>query len=127
MLEGLAETHRTLHENILEAQQRQTKYAGGKEITFDIRDKVWLSTKHFRPARPLKKLDYKRAGPYTMCKVINRNAYKLDLPKTIRNHNIFHVSQLDRYTPPVSGQPSNEPLTMIVHNSEEWEVDHILD
>ena len=95
-LEGLAETHRTLCENILEAQMRQTKYAGGKEITFDIGDKVWLSTKHFHTTRPSKKLDYKRAGPYTVSKVISRNAYKLDLPKTMRNHNVFHVSQLDR-------------------------------
>jgi hypothetical protein len=126
-LEGLAETLRTLCENILEAQQRQTKYAGGKEITFNIGDKVWLSTKHFRTTRSSEKLDYKRAGPYTVSKVINRNAYKLDLPKTMRNHNVFHVSQLDRYTPPVSGQPPNEPLPMIVDDSEEWEVDHILD
>jgi hypothetical protein len=75
-LEGLAETHRTLRENILEAQQRQTNFAGTKDIMSDIRAKVWLSTKHFRTTRPSTKLDYKRAGPYTVSKVINRNAYK---------------------------------------------------
>ena len=57
-LEGLAETHRTLRENILEAQQRQTKYAGGTEITFNVGDRVWLSTRHFRTTRTSKKLDY---------------------------------------------------------------------
>jgi len=126
-LAGLAETHQTLRENVLEAQQRQTKYAGGKEITFNIGDKVWLSTKHFRTTRPSKKLDYKCAWPYTVSKVINRNAYNLDFPKTMRNHNVFHVSQLDRYTPPVAGQPPNEPRPMIVDDSEVWEVDPILD
>jgi len=50
-LQGLAETHPTLRENIPEAWQRQTKYAGGKEITFHVGDKVWLSTKHFRTTR----------------------------------------------------------------------------
>jgi len=38
----LAESHRTFRENIVEAQQRQMKYAGGKEITFDIGDKLCL-------------------------------------------------------------------------------------
>jgi len=126
-LEGLAETHRTLCEYILEAQQRQTKYAGGIAITFNVADKVWLSTTHFQTTRPSKKLDYKRMGPYTVSKVINKHALKLDLPKTILNYNVFHVSQLDRYTPPVSAQPSSEPHPMIVDDSEDWDVDSILD
>ena len=126
-LEWLAETHRTLCENILEAQQQQTKYAGRKEIMFDIGDKVLLSTKHFRKTRPSKNLDYKRAGQYSECEVINRNAYKLDLPNTIRNHNVVHVSQLDRCTRPVAGQPPNQPVPMIVDDSEELEVDRIFD
>jgi hypothetical protein len=126
-LEGLAETNLTLRENILEAQQRHTKYAGGKEIMFDIGDKEWLSTRYIWTTRPAKKLDYKRAGPYTVSEVINRNAHKLDLPNTMWNLNVFHVLQLDRYTPPVIGQPPNKPLPMIVAASEEWEVDRILD
>jgi len=125
--EGLAEAHRTLCENIPEAQQRQTNYAGRKEITFDIGDKVWLSTKHFRTTGPSKKLDYKRVGPYTVSKVINRNTYNFDLRKTMRDHNVFHMSQLDQYTPQVTGLPPNEPLPMMVDDSEEWDVDSILD
>jgi hypothetical protein len=60
-------------------------------------------------------------------KIINKHAYKLDMPKTMRNHNVFHVSQLDHYTPPVVGQPSSEPHPVIVEDSEEWEVERILD
>jgi hypothetical protein len=52
LLEGLEETHRVLHENLLEAQEKQTKNAVGKEITFDVGDRVWLSTRHFHPTRP---------------------------------------------------------------------------
>jgi len=96
VLEGLKETHRLLQESILDAQERQAKNAGGKEITFDGGDRVWLLTKHFRTTRPSKKLDHKRAGPYTVSKIINQNAYKLDLAKTMRNHNVVHVSQHDR-------------------------------
>jgi hypothetical protein len=95
-LEGLAETQRTLRENTLEVHQQPSKHAGQKDITFDMGDKVWLSTKHFRTPMPSMKLRYKHAGPYTVSKVINRNTYKLDLPKMMWNHNVFHVSQLDR-------------------------------
>ena len=58
--------------------------------------------------------------------MINKNAYKLDLPGTMRNHNVFHVSLLHRYTPPVGGQLSSEPHPMIVEETEKWEVDRML-
>jgi hypothetical protein len=49
-----------LRESILEAQERQTRYAGGKEITFEFGDKMWLLAKQKQTTRPSKKLDYKR-------------------------------------------------------------------
>jgi len=124
---GMEETHRLLRESLLEAQARQSKYVGGNDVAFEVENKVWPLTRHFRTTRPSKKLDYERTGPYTVSKIINKNAYKLDLPKTMRNHNVFHVSQLDHYTPPVIGQPSSEPHQVIVDDSEEWEVERIID
>jgi hypothetical protein len=129
VLEGLEDTHQVLRKNILEAQKRQSKYAGGKEITFKVGDKVWLSTKHLWTTRPVKNLDYKRTGLYMVNRFINKNAYKLDLPNTMRNHNVFHISLLDRYAPPVAGQPLSELQPTIVDDSgeQEWEVEQILD
>jgi hypothetical protein len=124
---GLEESHQTLRRNMQEAQAIQTKYAGGKEVVFEVGDKVWLSMRHFRTTRPAKKLDYKRSGPYTVSKVINQNAYKLDLPYTIRKYIVFPVSLLDRYTPPTAGQPPSEPQPTVVDDSDEWQVDQILD
>jgi len=124
---GMEETHRFLRESLLEAQAWQSKYAGRKDVTFEVENKVWLSTRHFRTTRPSKKLDYKCTGPYTVSKIINKNAYKLDLPKAMQNQNVFHVSQLNHYTPPVVGQPPWEPHPVIVDDSEEWEVKRILD
>jgi len=73
-------------------------------------------------------LDYKRTGPYSVSMIINKNAYKLDLTKMMRNHNIFHLSQHDRYTAPVTGQPPSEPNIIIVDDlEEEWKVDRIID
>jgi len=63
---------------------------------------------------------------YTVSTIINKNAYKLDLPYTIRKHNVFHVSLLDCYTPPAIGQLPCEPQPKVVHDSDEWEVDRNL-
>jgi hypothetical protein len=128
-VEGLEKTHRLLRENLEEAQSRQSKYAGGKDVNFKVGEKVWLSTRHFRTNRPSKKLDYKRTRPYAVWEVISKNAYKLDLPNTMRNHKVIHVSLLDRYTPPVGGHPVSEPYSVVVDDSaeEEWEIERILD
>jgi len=61
---GMEETHRLLQENFLEAQVWQLQYASGKDVSFKVGDKVWLSTQHFQTTRLSKKLDYKRTGPY---------------------------------------------------------------
>jgi len=53
-------------------------------------------------------------GPYTVSMVINRNAYKLDLPKTIRNNNVFHLSQLDHYAPLIVGQQCSDNIQWLL-------------
>jgi hypothetical protein len=128
-VEGLEETHRLLRENLEEAQTRQSKYAGGKDMTFKVGEKVWLSTRHFQTTRQSKKLDYKCTGPYAVSKVISKNAYKQDLPNTMRNHDVVHVSLLDRYTPPVASQPVSEQYLVVVDYAaeEEWEIERLLD
>jgi len=95
-------------------------------VTSCVGNKVLLSTRHCRTTRPLKNLEFKCTGPYTVSKIIIKNAYKLDLPKAIRYNNVFHALQLDHYTPPVVGQPSLEPHPVIVDDSEEWEIELIL-
>ena len=124
VLEG---THAVLRENLAKAQDRQSKYAGGKDIEFEIGEKVWLSARNIKTARSSKKLDYKRIGPYSILKKVNKNAYKLDLPPTMKIHNVFHVSLLDKYREPVEGQKPSEPAPVIVEQEEEWEVERILD
>jgi hypothetical protein len=111
-----------LRESILEAQERQTRYAGGKEMTFEIGDKVWLSAKHIQTARSSKKLNYMRLGPFKVTKVINRNTYRLKLPYSMKVHNVFHVSLLNRYVGPVPDhQPSDAPPAITAENPDDEE------
>jgi hypothetical protein len=107
MVSGMEETHRLLRESLLEAQVQESKYTGGKDMTFEVGNKVSLSTRHFDTTRPSKKLDNMHTGPHTVSKIINMNAYKLDLLKTLRNHNVFQRLQLDHDTAEVVGQPSS--------------------
>ena len=124
---GLEETHQTFRKNFQEAQANQKKYAGGKEVVFEAADKVGRSTRHFPTTRPGEKLDYKQTGPYTVGKVINKNAYKVDLPYVILKHNVLLVSMLAHYTAPTGSQPPSEPQLTVVDDSDEWEVTPILD
>jgi hypothetical protein len=127
MLEGLQETRRVLRENLLKPQQKQTKYAHGKQININVGDGICRWTRNLRPNRNLKRLDDKRARPYTVNYTINRFAYKLDLPKIMRHLNVFHMGVLNRYTDWTIGQPSSEPHPVIVHNCKGWDVNQILD
>jgi hypothetical protein len=72
-------------------------------------------------------LDYKCAGLYMVSMIINKNAYKIDLPKTMSNYSVLYLSQLDHYPPRVVGQPSPETHPAIGDDSEELDVLRILD
>jgi hypothetical protein len=125
--ENLREAHTRLKDNLIAAQDQQTRHAGGKTMKFEVGDLVWLSTRNIRTTRPSKKLDYKRIGPFKVSKVVNDNAYHLELPSTMRIHNVFHISLLDRYLPPIDGQHPSEPQATIVDDNDEYEVERILD
>jgi len=88
-------------------------------MTLTVGDKVSVSTRNLKTSRPSKKLDAKCKVPYMVRKIINKNAYKQDLPSSMRNENVIHVSLLDRYTPPVAGQQSPEPHPTIVEENED--------
>ena len=127
LAERLREAHELLCENFLIAQDRQTCHAGSKDMKLDVGDMVWLATHHIHTMCPSKKLDYKCIGPFKVSQVINNNAYRLDLPATMWIYNVFHVSLLDRYTPPVEGQHVAEPQPTIVDDDKDYEVKRILD
>jgi hypothetical protein len=124
---GMEDTHRPLRESFMEAHALQSKYAGEQDATFEVGNTVRFSTRYFQTTTPSKKLDYKCTGPYTLSKVINNNTYKLHLSKQMRNHNVFHVSQLDQYTPPDVGQPPSKPHRVIIDDSEEGKVEQLRD
>ena len=76
------------------AQQRLKKYYdhGRKELTLKVGAQVLLNTRNIRwkgPTTP--KLMPRWIGPFSVVKAVGPLAYKLDLPKNMRIHSVFHV------------------------------------
>ena len=101
-LERWAAALQTARSSIESAQNRQIRYADLKRrvLTFKIGDKVLLSIKNLSlvgDGRRSKKLTARFVGPYRVSDIINRNAYRLDLPPELKIHPVINVSLLKPY------------------------------
>jgi len=128
----------TLHEQLRHemtlAQAHYEKHASGRAPSpnYQIGDIVWLNAKNLRSERPSKKLDWKNLGPFKVIEVVNPRAFRLDLPPTMKIHNVFHTSLLNPVAKdPLPGQEMPPaPPQMVVRDSEEheeYEVESIQD
>ena len=80
---------------------------------------VWLLTKNIKTERPLKKLDHKMIGPYKITELV-KLLYQLDLPTSIRIHDIFHLNLLQPAAIyPLPKQHNSLPLPIVVNDKEE--------
>ncbi|QRW25134.1 Retrotransposable element Tf2 protein [Rhizoctonia solani] len=87
-----AEDMTTQMELIWDEVKASMEFHKAKEIAprqeYKVGDKVWLMTTNIQTKRPAKKLDNKKAGPFTITEKISSHAYRLDLPNTIKIHNV---------------------------------------
>jgi transposase InsO family protein len=98
--------------------------------SYKLGDKVWLNAQNITTTRPMKKLDHKWLGPYTINKVVSRNAYGLELPASFgRTHPVFSVVLLRPYEEdPIHERHASPPPSPIVRDGAlEYEVEKILD
>jgi hypothetical protein len=95
-------------------------------IPFKVGDKVMLSTKNIRIVHAgCNKLLPRWAGPFTITQQINPVAFRLDLPKTMDIHDVFHTSLLKPYKhDPLRKDGESPPL--IIDGHEEYEVEALL-
>ncbi|SOV03194.1 uncharacterized protein UDID_18348 [Ustilago sp. UG-2017a] len=95
---------------------------------FQPGDRVWLSADNIHSLHPTKKLNYRHLGPFSVSEVISSHAYHLQLPPSMKIHNVFHVDRLEPYvanTIPNRVQPPPPPVE--VESDMEYEVKQILD
>jgi len=64
-----------------------------KEVVYNPGDLVFLSSRNIKTTRPSKKLDDKMLGPFKVLEAVG-TSYRLQLPTTMRIHDVFHPSLL---------------------------------
>jgi hypothetical protein len=121
---------------IEKAQKRQSKYADQhrRDVRLKVGDQVLLSTKHLRLVGADKrtpKFACQFLGPFKVTRVVNTNAYELDLPASMRIHPVLNVSRLKIYRDgatafPSRPMPNPRPPPEIKDGEEQFEVESIL-
>ena len=110
------------------SQERQAEAADRhrKKAEYKVGDEVWLLTRNIKTERPSKKLDHKMIGPYKIKKLVG-SSYQLDLPTSMKIHDVFHPSLLQKTSAdPLPGQDNDSAPPVVVDDEEKWEVDDIL-
>jgi hypothetical protein len=110
------------------AQDRQKAYAdkSRRDLEFEVGQRVLLSSKNLmNRVRGSRKLLPRWLGPFTVLARIGQVAYRLDLPKTMQCHDVFHISLLRAYRD--SGRVQPPPVPEFVDGHLEFEVERIVD
>jgi len=86
-------------------------------------DKVYLLRRNIRTKRPSNKLDFKKIGPFKILEKRSTVNYKLELPKGMRIHPVFHISLLE----PAPKNAKIQTDIEVEPDEGEYEVEEILD
>lgn len=127
----------TAKEHLLKAQLRQAHYADKhrREVRFQVGDEVLLSTTHLKllgGGERTAKFTYKYIGPFKITRVVNNNAYELDLPTQLQIHPVLNVSRLKAYHdgrvafPLRNRADTRPPPATTSSDGDQYEVDSIL-
>ena len=86
-------------ENLQLAQELQKRYYEkyAKPKSYISGEKVWLNSKYIKTKKN-RKLEFKFFAPFQVLHPVGKQAYKLELPKRWRIHDVFHMSLLEQNT-----------------------------
>src|SRR5437762_1663283 len=96
----MEEVHQRCKEQLEKTRDRMSKYFDSHQIpapSFKPGDEVLLDGRNLMTKRSSKKLSHKLEGPFPIIKLIENCAARLQLSKTMKCYNIFHVALLEPY------------------------------
>ncbi len=122
-LKELEEARQEVQKNLEVQQSRKDD----KRMTeMKTGDKVWLEGKNLHITGTHKLLP-KRYGPFTIMERIGPVAYRLELPLSMKVHNVFHIDLLMPYKEMEQyGTPYTRPPPVINQGEEEYEIKSII-
>ena len=117
-----------MKKNAAKSQETMKRHADKhrKEITYEVGDQVFLSSRNITTDRPSKKIEDKMLGPFPIVKKVG-TSYELELPQTMKVHNVFHSNLLCKDPgDPLPGQIQEPPGPIVTADGEEWDLADIL-
>lgn len=133
-LEFKRELYKEVQEGLKRAQEIQKKYADKRrrDVRYEVGDRVLLDTSIVTlPADyglGQAKLKPKWIGPYKIKKVLNNNAYELELPEGYRIRSVINVSRLKRafFSKTFSHEPLAIPTQVDERGDPRYEIEEIV-
>ncbi|CEL64044.1 hypothetical protein RSOLAG1IB_11028 [Rhizoctonia solani AG-1 IB] len=112
-------------------RQSKTRLAQGKDtgipLSFEVGEEAWLDAKNINLKTKSNKLTKRRLGLFKVTEKISDCAYHLELPKTMRVHDVFYVGLLSKFKQNELQAWENWPPPITVDGEEEYEVEGIMD
>lgn len=116
-------------ENTIKQKENTIKILNYVHQVFNTGDKVFLRSENIATIVPSRKLAAKFLGPYLITEKISNLLYRLRLPRTLKIHDVFHVSSLEKQRPDtILGRQIKTPPPILTPEGDiEWQVEKVLD
>jgi len=118
--EHMNKTLKFARESLAKTREQMMKQVNKhrKEVDDEIESKMFLNERNIVTARSFKKLDDKMLDPFTNLGFVD-SSYKLELPESMRVHDVFHSDLLRPAADDPLPDQKNEPSDSIVVNDED--------
>jgi len=130
-IDRIHETFKEIQNNLSRSKEQQKKCFDRHRChghKFKIGDRVWLLSKNIKTARPCKKLDHTKIGPFKIIEKINEVTFRLELPRTMKIHDSFHISLLEPVRVNTFSTRKTTQVSPIIEDDQEvYEIEEILD
>lgn len=124
LVDQLREIQQNVQDEMRYAQAVYEDYANRHRDpapNYQVGDMVYLDARNIKTNRPCKKLDWKMLGSFRVVEKVNSHAYRLELPRGMQIHNVFHAVRLrPAANNPFPGQ-EDDPSGTELHAFEEQE------